>query len=76
MGFKYPILSSKRIIQILLELGFEKISQKGSHAKYKSKITSRICIVPMHSEVARGTLKKYFRTSKYRIRRFFKSFIN
>lgn len=57
MGFKYPILSSKRIIQILLELGFEKISQKGSHAKYKSKITSRICIVPMHSEVARGTLK-------------------
>lgn len=57
MGFKYPILSSKKIVQTLLELGFEKVGQKGSHAKYKSKITNRIYIVPMHSEVARGTLK-------------------
>lgn len=57
MGFKYPILSSKKIVQVLLELGFDKIGQKGSYAKYKNKITNRICIVPMHSEVARGTLK-------------------
>ena len=57
MGFKYPILSSKKIVQVLIELNFYKIGQKGSHAKYKNKITNRICIVPMHSEVARGTLK-------------------
>ena len=57
MGFKYPILSSKRIVQVLLELEFDKVGQKGSHAKYKNRITNRICIVPMHSEVARGTLK-------------------
>lgn len=57
MSFKYPILPSKKIVQALLELGFEKVGQKGSHAKYKNKITNRICIVPMHSEVARGTLK-------------------
>lgn len=57
MGFKYPILSSKKVVQALLELGFEKVGQKGSHAKYKNKITNRICIVPMHYEIARGTLK-------------------
>lgn len=57
MSFKYPILSSKKIVQILLKLGFNKIGQKGSHAKFKCNDTNRICIVPMHSEVARGTLK-------------------
>ena len=57
MGFKYPILSSKKVVQALLELGFEKVGQKGSHAKYKNKITNRICIVSMHYEIARGTLK-------------------
>lgn len=57
MGSKYPILTSKKIVQILSEFGFYKIVQKGSHAKYKNEITDRICIVPMHYEVARGTLK-------------------
>lgn len=57
MGFKYPILSSKKIIQILLQLGFYKVSQKGSHAKYKNINTNKICIIPMHEEVARETLK-------------------
>ena len=63
MGFKYPILSSKKVVQALLELGFEKVGQKGSHAKYKNKITNKICIVPMHSEVARGTLKSILEQS-------------
>lgn len=37
--------------------GFEKVSQKGSHVKLKNIFSNQICIVPMHSEVARGTLK-------------------
>lgn len=57
MSSKYPILSSKKIVQVLVELGFYKVGQKGSHAKYKNEITNRICIIPMHYEVARGTLK-------------------
>ena len=48
MSSKYPVLPPSEIINALSKLGFEKISQKGSHAKYKSKITNRICIVPMH----------------------------
>lgn len=30
---------------------------KGSHSKFKNLDTGNICIVPMHSEIARGTLK-------------------
>ena len=57
MSSKYPILSPEKIIYILAKFGFEKVSQKGSHAKYKNKITNRVYIIPMHKEIARGTLK-------------------
>ena len=53
----YPVLPPTKIIKVLNELNFIKISQKGSHAKFKNYYTNRICIVPMHKEVARGTLK-------------------
>lgn len=51
-----PILSAKEVVKALKKLGFLKVSQKGSHAKYKNILTHRICIVPMHGQVARGTL--------------------
>lgn len=57
MSSKYPILPPKDIIRVLNSLGFYKISQKGSHSKFKNLDTGNICIVPMHSEIARGTLK-------------------
>lgn len=57
MSYKYPILPPSKIIFVLTKLGFQKVSQKGSHAKYKNSYTNRICIIPMHSEIARGTLK-------------------
>ena len=56
MSSKIPILSSKEVTRILQKLGFIKVSQKGSHAKYKNLINNRICIVPMHYEIAKGTL--------------------
>ncbi len=57
MKYNYPVLPPSSIIKVLNELGFIKISQKGSHLKLKNYITNRICIIPMHKEVARGTLK-------------------
>ena len=58
MGSKYPILPPSDIIRALCKLGFYKISQKGSHAKFrKDGMISRTVIIPMHSEVARGTLQ-------------------
>lgn len=57
MSSKYPILPPKDIIGVLTKLGFYKVSQKGSHAKYKNVQTGEVCIIPMHDEIARGTLK-------------------
>ncbi len=57
MSSKYPVLPPSKIIKILQKLGFEKVSQKGSHAKYKNYITGKIYIIPMHDEIAKGTLK-------------------
>ena len=57
MSSKIPILSSKEVVKILETFGFLKILQKGSHAKYKNFQSNKICIVPMHYEIARGTLK-------------------
>lgn len=57
MSSKYPILPPDKIINALSKLGFKKISQKGSHAKYKNEKTQKIYIIPMHKEIAKGTLK-------------------
>ncbi|MDD2216758.1 MAG: type II toxin-antitoxin system HicA family toxin [Eubacteriales bacterium] len=58
MGSKYPLLPPNDIIKVLTGLGFQKVSQKGSHAKYvKQGNPTRTTIIPMHREVARGTLK-------------------
>ncbi len=63
MGSKYPVLPPNDIIKVLTGLGFQKVSQKGSHAKYvKQGNPIRTTIIPMHREVvhrevARGTLK-------------------
>lgn len=70
MSHKYPILPPSKIIFILNKLGFEKISQKGSHAKYKNNFTNRVCIIPMHTEVARGTLKSILEQANISIEQF------
>ena len=70
MNLKYPILPPSKIISVLTKLGFVKISQKGSHAKYKNYFTNRICIIPMHSEVAKGTLKSILEQADISIENF------
>lgn len=57
MSSKYPVLPPNKIINALTKIGFEKISQKGSHAKYKNRQTQRVFIIPLHKEIAKGTLK-------------------
>ena len=56
---KLTPLSSDKIIKVLLNLGFEKKRQKGSHAFFKHP-DGRITTVPLHSgeEVGRGLLRK------------------
>lgn len=57
MSSKYPVLPPKDIIRVLNLLGFYKISQKGSHAKFKNLENGNVCIIPMHNKIAKGTLK-------------------
>lgn len=58
MGSKYPILPPSEIIKAFTKLGFYKVSQKGSHVKYrKDGDPVRTFIIPMHKEIAKGTLQ-------------------
>ena len=54
------ILSGKKVIRILCQkFGFYFVSQKGSHVKLTRKVGSQeiITVVPLHKELAPGTLK-------------------
>jgi len=55
MGSKYPVLKPKEIIKVLETFGFVYKSQRGSHIKYAK--AGKVVIIPMHIEVAKGTLK-------------------
>lgn len=58
MGSKYPVLPPGEIIKALQKIGFYKVSQKGSHIKFrKAGEPVRNVIIPMHDEVAKGTLQ-------------------
>jgi len=53
------LYSGKEIVKRLRRLGFDKVSQEGSHMKLRGQVGGllRTVIVPMHSEVAQGTTK-------------------
>jgi len=50
------VFSGVFVISILVKsFGFDVISQRGSHVKLRGK--NRVTIVPLHKELAPGTLK-------------------
>ena len=53
---KLPVLSGKELISLLKKIGFETISQKGSHIKMCHPDGRRVTI-PNHRSIKRGTLK-------------------
>ena len=57
------------------KLGFYKISQKGSHAKYINQKTGRIFIIPMHNEIAKGTLKSILEQADIKLEHFLKNLL-
>jgi len=60
MGSKYPVLKPAEIIKALEKFGFLYKSQKGSHVKYVNMDNGKspkTVIIPMHYEVAKGTLR-------------------
>lgn len=57
MSPKPPLLSGRKLVKIFKKLGYEKISQRGSHIKMKNYETESVIIIPDHKEVDRWTLK-------------------
>lgn len=56
---RLPQVSAKELIRALKKIGFEKISQKGSHIKLHRKKAgfTQIIIVPNHKVIKKGTLR-------------------
>jgi len=68
---KLPVLSGKELIKILSKLGFQHIRTTGSHAilnkiDEKGKTTLP---VPLHKELAKGTLKSIMRQADISLER-------
>lgn len=63
---KLPKLSGGKTIKVLKKFGFIFSRQKGSHVIFKKKVESGEmgCVVPMHKELADGTLKGILKQAK------------
>lgn len=48
MGGKIRVFSARELERLLTKFGFELVSQKGSHRKWRNHSTGRIVIVPFH----------------------------
>ncbi len=56
---KLPRVSGAEAIRALTRLGFAQVRQRGSHVVLKRIDSSGVkgCVVPLHSELATGTLR-------------------
>ena len=61
-----PHLSGRKVIRVLERLGFVQVCQRGSHVVMKRSTTegSVGCVVPLHDEVALGTLHSILKQAR------------
>ncbi|MEK7673457.1 MAG: type II toxin-antitoxin system HicA family toxin [Patescibacteria group bacterium] len=54
-----PIISGKRLLKVLLKIGFVVIRQKGSHVFVEDKTRSLRTVIPIHSneDLGKGLLR-------------------
>ena len=55
-----PVLSGSAVVTAFGKAGFDRVSQKGSHVKLRNG-DGRTVIVPLHRELAPGTLRSILR---------------
>jgi predicted RNA binding protein YcfA (HicA-like mRNA interferase family) len=62
---RLPILSGKKVIKALEQIGFEVVRQKGSHVRLKHE-DGRVVTVPVHAgqDISRGLLRKILRDAE------------
>ena len=54
-------ISGEATVKALRRAGFEAVKQRGSHLKLRHSESGRICVVPLHRELATGTLASILR---------------
>jgi len=61
-----PHLSGREIIRALEQLGFVRVRQRGSHVVMKKSTSEGNvgCVVPLHNEVAIGTLRSILKQAR------------
>ena len=62
MPSKFKTRKGKEVVNILIEIDFAVISQKGSHIKLKKD--GKHVIVPNHNELAIGTLNEIYKIAR------------
>jgi len=62
---RLPILSGRKVIRALEQIGFEVVRQKGSHVRLKHE-DGRVVTVPVHvgQDISRGLLRKILRDAE------------
>ena len=70
--FKLKNISGEEAIRRLEKLGFYKVRQRGSHVVLKKQTSEGeiVCVVPLHKELAIGTLRGILKQAKLTIEEF------
>jgi len=60
---KLPVISGREMLRVLSKIGFVVVGRKGSHVRLKRRRDDEILIVvvPIHRELAKGTLSSILR---------------
>ena len=67
-----PMISGIEAVQIFNQLGFKKVRQKGSHVVLRRG--SRGCVIPLHKELALGTLRSAIKQAGISIEDFIEAY--
>ena len=65
-------ISGREAIRILQRLGFKQVRQRGSHVVLRKG--NRGCVVPLHDELAPGTLRNILRQAGVTVEEFDEAF--
>jgi predicted RNA binding protein YcfA (HicA-like mRNA interferase family) len=64
-----PVVSGSAVVRALAKIGFAEVSQRGSHMKLRDS-AGKTVIIPMHRELARGTLRSILRQADLTVEAF------
>jgi predicted RNA binding protein YcfA (HicA-like mRNA interferase family) len=65
---RLPVVSGRETLRALAKAGYAEISRRGSHVKLRRD--SRTVIVPLHRELAPGTLRSVLRQADLTVEQF------